>query len=117
MNLSAPLVRRTVVQVRQSPPAQPGPVVWQTRLSGEVAALYQRDLQALGLDRSEALRRGLRLLHREALEVQMARDIEDFYGGARAPLSDMTAGRYGIPREVRDGTGSGASSGAGDRAE
>lgn len=69
--------------------------MWQTRLSGEAAAVYERDLQALGLDRSEALRRGLRLLHREALEVQMAADVQDYYDGARAPLSDVTAAAYG----------------------
>ncbi len=84
---------------------QPGSVVWQTRLSGEAAALYERYLGALGLERSEALRRGLRLLHREAIEVQMARDVEEFYAGSRAPLSDVTAGGYGIPREPADGAG------------
>ena len=61
-----------------------------------MAAVYERDIQALGLDRSEALRRGLRLLHREALEVQMATDVQDFYDGARAPLSDVTAAAYGL---------------------
>jgi hypothetical protein len=102
--------------VATSPSAQPGSVVWQTRLSGDAAALYERDLQALGLDRSEALRRGLRLLHREALEVQMARDIEDFYGGARAPLSEVTAKGYGLRREAPDGAGP-MGDDAGDREE
>jgi len=37
----------------------------------------------------------LRLLHREALETRMARDVEEFYGGERAPLSDVTAAAYG----------------------
>jgi hypothetical protein len=68
--------------------------VWQTRLSREAAATYEQDLEILGLDRSEALRRGLRLLHREALETRMARDVEEFYGGERAPLSDVTAAVY-----------------------
>jgi hypothetical protein len=103
--------------VTKSPVGQPGSVVWQTRLSGEAAALYERDLQALGLDRSEALRRGLRLLHREALEVQMVRDIEDFYGGSRAPLSAVTAGGYGISREAPNGAGAGPAHDAGDREE
>lgn len=68
--------------------------IWQTRLSREAAATYERDLEILGIDRSEALRRGLRLLHREALETGMARDVEDFYGGERAPLSDVTDATY-----------------------
>lgn len=68
--------------------------IWQTRLSREAAATYEEDLRILGLDRSEALRRGLRLLHREALETRMARDVEEFYGGERAPLSDVTAAAY-----------------------
>lgn len=69
--------------------------IWQTRLSREAAATYEQDLEILGLDRSEALRRGLRLLHREAVETRMARDVEEFYGGERAPLSDITASVYG----------------------
>jgi hypothetical protein len=69
--------------------------VWQTRLSREAAATYEHDLETLGIDRSEALRRGLRLLHREALETRMARDVEDFYVGERAPLSDVSAALYG----------------------
>ncbi len=68
-----------------------GGSIWQTRLSREAAATYEQDLEVLGIDRSEALRRGLRLLHREALETRMANDVEDFYEGARAPLSDVTA--------------------------
>lgn len=68
--------------------------VWQTRLSREAAAAYEHDLETLGIDRSEALRRGLRLLHREALEMRMARDVEDFYAGERAPLSDVSAALY-----------------------
>jgi hypothetical protein len=72
-------------------------LVWQTRLSREAAASYERDLQVLGLDRSEALRRGLRLLHREALETAMARDVAAFYTDGRAPLSSVTAAAYGDP--------------------
>lgn len=71
-----------------------GGSIWQTRLSREAAATYEEDLEVLGIDRSEALRRGLRLLHREALETRMAGDVEDFYKGARAPLSDVTAAIY-----------------------
>ena len=71
-----------------------GGSIWQTRLSREAVATYEQDLAVLGIDRSEALRRGLRLLHREALETRMAVDVEDFYQGARAPLSDVTAAIY-----------------------
>lgn len=75
-----------------APASSPGGgSIWQTRLSREAAATYEQDLEVLGIDRSEALRRGLRLLHREALETRMANDVEDFYEGARAPLSDVTA--------------------------
>ncbi len=80
----------TVVSGTPSPGA-----IWQTRLSREAAATHEADLDILGLDRSEALRRGLRLLHREALETRMAREVEEFYGGERAPLSDVTAAAYG----------------------
>lgn len=72
-----------------------GGSVWQTRLSQAAAATYEADLEILGIDRSEALRRGLRLLHREALETQMATDLENYYGGARAPLSEVTAAIHG----------------------
>ncbi len=75
-------------------PASNTGTVWQTRLSRQAAAAYEHDLETLGIDRSEALRRGLRLLHREALETRMARDVEDFYSGERAPLSDVTAALY-----------------------
>ena len=71
--------------------------IWQTRLSREAATAYEHDLEILGIDRSEALRRGLRLLHREALETRMAQDVDGFYSGERAPLSDVTAGVYGEP--------------------
>jgi len=71
-----------------------GGTVWQTRLPREAAAAYENDLKILGIDRSEALRRGLKLLHREALETRMAREVEEFYRGDRAPLSEVTAAAY-----------------------
>lgn len=74
-----------------TPSATPSGAVWQTRLSPAAAATHEADLEILGIDRSEALRRGLRLLHREALEAQMATDVETFYAGERAPLSEVTA--------------------------
>lgn len=69
-------------------------VIWQTRLSRDAATSYEEDLLILGIDRSEALRRGLRLLHREAAEARMSSDVDAFYRGGRAPLSDVTAGLY-----------------------
>lgn len=79
-----------------TPPSSSTPTgaVWQTRLSRELAAAYEEDLQVLGMDRSEALRRGLGLLHQEALEIRMARGVESFYGSDRAPLSGVTQALY-----------------------
>lgn len=71
-----------------------GGSIWQTRLSREAAATYEEDLEVLGIDRSEALRRGLQLLHREALETRMASEVSDFYAGERAPMSAVTAAVY-----------------------
>jgi len=74
--------------------------VWQVRLPRDFARTLEEDIQALGLDRSEALRRGLRLLHREALEARMAADIDAYYGARRAPLSEVTAALYeDLPKE------------------
>lgn len=66
-------------------------VVWQTRLPRDLAEAYEEDLESLGVDRSEALRLGLRMLHTRAVEARMAADVEQFYGSRRAPLSDVTA--------------------------
>ncbi len=71
-----------------------GSLVWQTRLSREAAREFEADLHTLGLDRSQALRRGLRLLHQEASEIRMAQEYDDFYPGAKAPLSQLTAALY-----------------------
>lgn len=77
----------------------PSSLVWQVRLPRDLARTMEEDIQALGLDRSEALRRGLRLLHREALETRMAADIDAFHGGRRAPLSEATAAMYDLSTE------------------
>lgn len=79
-----------------SVPPVGGGTVWQTRLSREAALTHEADLEFLGIDRSEALRRGLRLLHRDAVEARMAADVEEFYGGSRAPLSVVTAAAYAM---------------------
>jgi hypothetical protein len=46
-------------------------------------------MRTLHLDStSDALREGLRLLAREAMELDAANDIRAFYGGRPAPLPD-----------------------------
>jgi len=71
-----------------------GSLVWQTRLSRAAAKEFEADLETLGLDRSQALRRGLRLLHQEATEIRMAQEYAEFYPGGKAPLSPLTAALY-----------------------
>lgn len=65
----------------------------QARVSEADARQLDADAHALGLvSRSEALREGLRLLHRRARHAALARDYDNFYGtGAQAPVSDVTA--------------------------
>jgi hypothetical protein len=63
--------------------------VVQLRLRGEESAWLAYSMRALGLDStSEALREGLRLLHREAVEVEAAHHIQAFYQDEPAPLPD-----------------------------
>lgn len=68
--------------------------LWRTRLSRAAAEAYEQDLAVFGLDRSEALRQGLRLLHQEAVEQRLTRDLDQFHGGERAPLSAVTEAQY-----------------------
>ena len=64
----------------------------QARLSPEYARQVDHDIAALGLhNRSEAVREGLRLLHSRAAQAELAREYDEFYGGAEAPMSDVTA--------------------------
>lgn len=51
------------------------------------------DLDVLGLrTRSDAIREGLRLLHKQARYAALAQDYDNFYGAEReAPLSDLAA--------------------------
>ena len=50
------------------------------------------DLVTLGLrTRSDAIREGLRLLHREARQAALAQEYDLFYGTAEAPVSDVAA--------------------------
>lgn len=64
----------------------------QARLSEHDARQVDQDAQALGLrNRSEAVRAGLRLLHRKAAHAALGREYDEFYGaGTEAPVSDVT---------------------------
>jgi hypothetical protein len=64
----------------------------QARVTVADADQLDSDAHILGLaNRSEALREGLRLLHRRAKQAALARDYDAFYGpGAVAPISDVT---------------------------
>ena len=67
-------------------------VLWQARVPRPLAHDIEQDMQVLGLSsQSEAIREALRLLHGRAREVAMARDYDEFYGGAAAPLPDLVA--------------------------
>lgn len=65
----------------------------QARVSAADARQLDLDAHALGLaNRSEAVREGLRLLHRHARHAALADDYDTFYGvGYQAPVSDVTA--------------------------
>jgi Arc/MetJ-type ribon-helix-helix transcriptional regulator len=64
----------------------------QARMSTDDVAQLDADRVALGLaTRSDAIREGLRLLHRQARHTALARDYDDFYGHQEAPLSDLAA--------------------------
>jgi Arc/MetJ-type ribon-helix-helix transcriptional regulator len=66
--------------------------ILQARVPVALARQADEDAEALGLpNRSAAVREGLRLLHRRARQVALERDYDDFYQGATAPLSEMTA--------------------------
>jgi hypothetical protein len=63
------------------------PQIWQARVPAELARMLLDDARVLGLTgRSDVVRAGLHLLHREALEERMARDIDNFYGDETPPL-------------------------------
>ncbi|MGH3519481.1 MAG: ribbon-helix-helix protein, CopG family [Haloechinothrix sp.] len=64
----------------------------QARLSEERARQLDHDIAALGLkNRSDAVREGLKLLHRRAANARLAREYDDFYGTDQAPISDVSA--------------------------
>jgi hypothetical protein len=70
-------------------------VVVQARISEVEAEMVQADALQLGLEgTSEAVREGLALLHRRAQLSALGQSYDDFYGGAPAPLTDVTAALY-----------------------
>jgi hypothetical protein len=68
-----------------------GSIILQARVPREQADTVAADIAVLGLDgTSDAVREGLRLLHRRAQAVALAQAYDDFYGGP-APASDLIA--------------------------
>jgi len=69
------------------------PEVVQARLSPEDVAQLDHDRKVLGLaTRSDAVREGLRLLHKTARYAALAQEYDDFYGaGAQAPMGAIAA--------------------------
>jgi hypothetical protein len=69
-----------------------GTVVVQARISEVEAEMVQADALQPGLEgTSPPVREGLALLHRRAQVSALAQSYDDFYGGAPAPLTDVTA--------------------------
>ncbi|HEX9232126.1 MAG TPA: hypothetical protein VF869_09465 [Jatrophihabitantaceae bacterium] len=70
-------------------------VLMQARIPREIADHVASDAMVLGLDGvSDAIREGLRLLHRRAELIALAEEYDDFYGGTPAPVSDATAALF-----------------------
>ncbi len=69
------------------------PEIVQARLTPEDAAQLDDDRKVLGLaTRSDAIREGLRLLHKTASYAALAREYDDFYGsGVQAPVGAIAA--------------------------
>lgn len=66
--------------------------VVQARISARAVHQLDHDAESLGIGtRSEAVRAGLRLLHREARHAALAGEYDRFYGGEPAPVSDVAA--------------------------
>lgn len=74
----------------QSTERPPAPA--QVRLSPEEWDSLTRTMRVLGLNStSEALREALRLLHREAREIEATREIREFYGDHPVPPPEAAA--------------------------
>lgn len=74
----------------------------QARLSDEDVRQFEEDLKVLGIsNRSEAMRRALKLLHREARQAKLAQSYDDFYGeGNVAPLPETVDGAGELAAEL-----------------
>lgn len=67
-----------------------GTTLVQARVPRDEARQLDRDAAVLGLaSRSEAVREGLRLLHRRARDAALAASYDDFYRGREAPPGDL----------------------------
>ena len=63
----------------------------QARVDVSFARELAIDAEVLGLhSTSEVVREGLRLVHKQALELAMARSYDEFYGDDAAPPSEVT---------------------------
>ena len=64
-----------------------GTEVWQARIGTDFAAQLKKDAVVLGLEgRTDIVKAGLQLLHRQSAEMRMARTVEEFYGPDTPPL-------------------------------
>lgn len=92
---SASIPTETVIatgDLQVSGPVEGPSEVWQARLSKQDADELRSDLETLGLrSRSELIKAGLQLLHRQASEERMAADVKTFYGDHPVPLSPFVA--------------------------
>lgn len=77
---------------RNTATGEPAGQVIQARVEAAEVRRLDDDLRVLGLgSRSDAIRAGLRLLHREARDAALSREYDQFYGGTEAPVSDIAA--------------------------
>ena len=76
--------------------ATTGTVTWQARIdAGFARELVEADAPVLGLDSASALvREGLRLVHKQARELAMAKEYDEYYGGEPAPLPEGVAAAW-----------------------
>lgn len=74
----------------------------QTRMAPEDVEQLDVDRKVLGLQtRSDAVREGLRLLHKQARYASLSQNYDDFYGaGEEAPLNDLAAAGDQIAAEA-----------------
>jgi hypothetical protein len=81
--------RKSVALNSLSAAPKTGEKMAQVRLHADEAVSLDHSMQVLQISSiSEALREGLRLLHREATEIEAAANIRAFYQGEPAPLPE-----------------------------